>query len=65
MIAIDPNTIYTYKELQQLLGIGEYTARQIKKNSLLRGKKLGGNKYVFSGQQILDFLNTKTIAYSK
>lgn len=55
-VVIDPNQIFTYTDFRHLLGISDKLARKLMKAGKIIPQK-AGTKYIFTGQQILDYLN--------
>ena len=55
-IAIEPNVIYTSREVRQILNVGEKFLTPWIKNGLLRPMRVGFRRHRFSGQEILNFV---------
>lgn len=52
MAQIEPNTVYTTEETQQLLKVSNSTIKRLLKNGIIKAHKLGG-QYRFLGKEIL------------
>ena len=54
-IAIQPNNIYDYIQVMNMLGVRKNTLSKLIKENGLRYKKVG-RQYLFLGEFILDFM---------
>ncbi len=54
-IAIQPNNIYDYIQVMNMLGVRKNTLSKLIKNEELKYKRVG-RSYLFLGQFILDFM---------
>ncbi len=52
MTQIEPNTVYTTEEAQDLLKVSKSTIKRLLKKGIIRAYKLGG-QYRFLGKEIL------------
>jgi excisionase family DNA binding protein len=52
MAQIEPNTVYTTEETQELLKVSNSTIKRLLKKGIIRAYKLGG-QYRFLGKEIL------------
>lgn len=52
MTQIEPNTVYTTEEAQDLLKVSNSTIKRLLKKGIIRAYKLGG-QYRFLGKEIL------------
>ena len=56
MSSIDPNTVYTTQEAQELLKISNSTIKRLLKRGIIRAHKLGGH-YRILGKEMLSALS--------
>ena len=61
---IVPNAVYSMPEASKLLGFHSVTLSKKAKKGILKATKFG-NKWKMMGQDLIDYINGKTIAYSK
>lgn len=55
---ITPTQVYTYKQLQDFLGVEWRSVRKLIVSGELKPRKIA-RRYLFTGQMILDYINGK------